>query len=156
MVSFELVESKAQPPESAATLLAAWQRFHADGKGPTRADFTPFVLKPWLGNIDVYEVENRGPGGEVNFRMRLNGTEVVALTGEDWTGHTARDIDRTLNVNLHAELLSVCHSKQPLAHHIRIFQKDYVSAYRLLLPIFSEQREGEVVQIFLAIFSDGN
>jgi hypothetical protein len=35
MVSFELVESKAQPPESAAKLLATWQRFHADGKGPT-------------------------------------------------------------------------------------------------------------------------
>jgi hypothetical protein len=152
MVSFELIESKAQPPESAATLLATWRRFHADGKGPTRGDFTPFVLKPWLGNIDVYEVENGGPGREIDFRMRLNGTEVVALTGEDWTGKTARDIDRTLGASLHAELLSVYHNKQPLAHHIRIFQKDYVIAYRLLLPIFAEQRDGTVAQIFLAIF----
>jgi hypothetical protein len=76
----------------------------------------------------------------------------VALTGEDWTGKTARDIDRTLGASLHAELLSVYHNKQPLAHHIRIFQKDYVIAYRLLLPIFSEQRDGSVAQIFLAIF----
>lgn len=154
MVSFELVESKAQPPESAATLLALWQRFNAGGKGPTREDFTPFVLKPWLGNIDVYEVENGGPGRRMDFRMRLNGTEVVALTGENWTGRTARDIDRALGGTLHEELLSVYHNKQPLAHHIRIYQKDHVTAYRLLLPIFSEQHDGRVVQIFLAIFGE--
>ncbi|WP_193368439.1 PAS domain-containing protein [Pelagibius marinus] len=155
MVSIELVESEAQPPESAVALLAAWQRFNADGKGPTREDFTPFVLKPWLGNIDVYVVEDGGPDRAMNFRMRLNGTEVVALTGEDWTSKTARDIDRSLGVNLHEELLSVYRSKRPLAHHIRIFQKDYVTAYRLLLPIFSEERDGTVVQIFLAIFDEG-
>lgn len=152
MVSFELVESRAQPPESAATLLATWQRFNVDSKGPTRENFTPFVLKPWLGNIDVYEVENSGPDREMDFRLRLNGTEVVALTGEDWTGHTARDIDRELGFGLHEDLLSVYHSKQPLAQHIRIFRKDYITAYRLLLPIFSERRDGTVAQIFLAIF----
>ncbi|MEO3430832.1 PAS domain-containing protein [Pelagibius sp. CAU 1746] len=154
MVSFELVESKAQPPESAAELLAVWHRFHADGKGPTRKDFTPFVLKPWLGNLDVYEVEEAGADGGLDFRMRLNGTEVVALTGEDWTGKTARDIDRHFDLTFHEELLSVYRGKQPVAQRIRIFQKDHLTAYRLMLPVFSETRDGTVAQIFLAIFEE--
>ncbi len=148
MVTFELVESSDEPPVSALRLLDSWRNFNTQGNRPTRDDFTVFSLKPWLGNIDIYDVEDGG----ASFRMRLNGTEVVAVTGEDWTGKTARDVDRKFGSTLHDELLSVCSSKQPLAHHIRIFQKDYVSAYRLLLPIFSEAGDGEVVQVFLAIF----
>ena len=149
MVTFERVESGARPPESALHLLEHWQRFNAAGPRPTRSDFTPFSLKQWLGHIDIYDVER---GGE-EFRMRLNGSRVVALTGEDWKGKTARDIDRRFGAALHDELHQVCRSKQPLADHIRIFQKDYVAAYRLLLPIFSDDQDGEVVQIFLALFT---
>lgn len=154
MFTFELVESKDTPPESAAGLLAAWRQFNAAGKGPTRGDFTPYFLKPWLGNIDIYEVEDSDAEGGKDFRMRLNGSEVVDMTGENWTGFTARDIDRKFGFSLHQEMLSVYTSKRPLAHHIRVFQKDYVTAYRLLLPIFSEKGDGQVVQIFLALFRD--
>ena len=149
MVMFELVEYGGAPPEEALGLLEHWRQFNRQGARPTRRDFTPFSLKPWLGNIDIYEVED---GGD-EFRMRLNGTRVVAITGEDWKGKTARDIDRRFGRTLHDELRRVHRSKQPLAHHIRIFQKDYILAYRLVLPIFSDERQGEVVQIFLAVFS---
>lgn len=152
MVSFELVESSDAPPEAAASLLAAWQRFNAEGNRPTRQDFTPHALKQWLGRIDVYVVEDGGTDGEREFRLRLNGSEIVALTGEDWTGKTARDVDRRFGSSLHEELEQVCQSRCPLAHHIQIFQKEHVPAYRLLLPIFSEDGDGKVVQVFLAIF----
>lgn len=152
MVSFQLLESTATPPQKVADLLDAWRRFNTDGKGPTRSDFTPFVLKPWLGNIDIYDVETAGT--DLDFRMRLNGTEIVAMTGEDWTGSTARDIDRRFGVHLHDELLAVYRSQQPLTDRIRIFQKNYITAHRVLLPIFSERHEGEVAQIFLAIFDE--
>jgi hypothetical protein len=148
MVSIELVESKASPPERAQRLLDYWHSFNANGPRPTRDDFTPYALKAWLGNIDVYDAEN---GGE-DFRLRLNGTQVVALTGEDWTGKTARDVDRRFGSTLHDELAAVCRTKQPSAQHIRIFQKQYLAAYRLLLPIFSDRRPGEVAQVFLAVF----
>jgi hypothetical protein len=152
MVTFEIVENADDPPAEAASLLDCWRRFNAQGKGPTRSDFTPFTLKRWLGNIDIYEVEEGDRDGDKDFRMRLNGTEVVALTGEDWAGKTARDIDRALGASLHTDLMRVLTSKQPRADTIRIFQKDYVSAHRLLLPVFSDDGDGAVVQIFLALF----
>lgn len=154
MVSFELLKSTARPPQKAQDLLDVWRRFNADGKGPTRRDFTPFVLKPWLGDIDIYEVEPGPAEDAVEFRMRLNGTEVVAMTGENWTGHTARDIDRKFGFALHDELAAICRTRAPQADRIRIFQKDYVTAYRLLLPVFSEKGDGEVVQVFLALFEE--
>ena len=110
--------------------------------------FPPFSLKPWLGKIDVYEVVNGGAA----FRVRLNGTQVVALTGEDWMGKTASNVDSRFGSTLHEELQGVYRSKRPLAHHIRIYQKDHLSAYRLVLPIFADDREGEIAQIFLVIF----
>jgi hypothetical protein len=149
MVMFELVERSGTPPEEALRLLELWRQFNQQGPRPTRGDFTPFSLKPWLGSIDIYDVED--DGGE--YRMRLNGTRVVAITGEDWKGRTARNIDQRFGSTLHDELRRVYQSKQPLAHHIRIFQKDYILAYRLVLPIFSDERHGEVVQIFLTVFS---
>ena len=149
MVTFERVKSADKPPESALRLLEHWQAFNAQGQRPTRGDFTPFSLKRWLGNIDIYDVESDG----ADFRMRLNGTEVVAMTGEDWKGRTAHEIDKKYGSTLHEELHSVYRSRKPLAHHIRIFQKDYVMAYRLLLPIFSDADDGRVAQIFLAIFA---
>lgn len=157
MVSFELFQSTDNPPEKAASLLAAWHQFHAEGAAggqarPSRGDFTPFVLKPWLGNLDIYDAEGGDTAETPTFRMRLNGSEVVAMTGENWTGKTAHDIDRRFGATLHDDFLKVYSSRLPLADHIRIFQKEYLTAYRVLLPVFSEAGDGRVVQIFLAVF----
>ena len=131
----------------ASSLLEYWHHFNALGNRPTRDDFTPFSLKKWLGYLDVYGVEN---GGE-DFRIRLNGTRVTELTGEDWTGKTARDVDAKFGTELQAEVLEVVKTKKPAVHRTRIFQKDYTSAHRLMLPIFSRKNDGSVVQVLLAI-----
>ena len=149
MVMFESVERSDRPPAEALALLDLWRQYSREEGRPTRSDFTPFVLKPWLGSIDIYDVE----GGGRAFRMRLNGTRVVAITGEDWKGKTAHDVDCKYGGTLHEELARVHQTREPLAHHIRIFQKDYIFAYRLLLSIFSDEQPGTVAQIFLAIFN---
>jgi hypothetical protein len=149
MVNFECVDSRAKPPESAQRLLEHWQQFNAGGDRPTRSDFTPFTLKPWLGNIDIYDTE----GGGEDFRLRLNGSQVVALTGENWKGKTARDVDRRFGTTLHDAFQQVYRSKRPRGDYIRLFQKEFISAYRLLLPIFSNEGDGTISQIFLALFT---
>ena len=140
-------------PEKAAELLATWFRLNAESGGPTRRDFTPFSLKSWLGNIDIYHVENAGENGEPDFRLRLNGSATVALTDEDWTGSTAREIDCVLGARLQDDLLQVFRTRLPRAEVIQLFRKNYMTAHRLLLPVFSETGGGEVAQVFLAIFS---
>jgi hypothetical protein len=146
--TFELVRSRDDLPERAASLLDFWHHFNAQGHRPTRDDFTPFSLKKWLGHLDVYGVEKDGE----EFRIRLNGTRVTELTGEDWTGKTARDVDRKFDTNLHGEVLEVVRSRQPAIHETKIFQKDFTSAHRLMLPIFSQEGDGAVTQVLLAIF----
>jgi len=152
MTRFERLETDQEVPAVAQDLLAAWQRFNASGNRPTRDDFTPFVLKPWLGQIDIYDVEDAGSESGPDFRLRLNGTKTVALTGDDWTGATAREIDRALDVTLHADLQAVYEAGKPLSQPIRLFKKRYITAHRLMLPIFSQAGDGTVSQVFLAIF----
>jgi len=144
----ERVERSDDLPEMAASLLDFWYHFNAQANRPTRDDFTPFSLKKWLGYLDVYGIED---DGEV-IRIRLNGTRVTELTGEDWTGRTARDVDRKFDSKLHDDVMEVVRSRQPSIHETQIFQKDYASAHRLMLPIFSREGDGKVTQVLLALF----
>ena len=142
------VESRDDMPATVRSLLDLWHSFDTDGGRPTRQDLTPFTLKPWLGFIDVYGVEDGGR----TFRIRLNGSHTTAMTGEDWTGRTAHDVDRKYGFGLHDEVHRVFTSKRPACHVTRIYQKDFALAYRLMLPVFSETGDGSVAQILLAIF----
>ena len=144
----DLTESGGALPEMAASLLGYWQHFNALGDRPTRDDFTPFSLQKWLGHLDVYGVEDEGE----TFRIRLNGTKVTENTREDWTGCTAKDVDRKFGTSLQQEVMDVVRSKKPAFQETRIFQKEFATAYRLMLPIFSREGDGKVVQVFLAIF----
>lgn len=148
VATYERIESVEELPETAARLLDFWQGFRALGPRPTRQDFTPFALKPWIGYLDVYGVEDGG----ADFRIRLNGTRVTELTGEDWTGRRASDVDERFGSALREEVAAVYTSQQPAYHRTRIFQKNYTTAHRLMLPVFCDSGDGRVVQIFLAIF----
>ena len=148
MVAYEQVENAEILPDDAAALLKYWRQCEVAGTGPTRAEFGPLELRRWLGKIDIYEVDGEG----AEFRLRLSGTETVAMTGEDWTGKTARDVDRAYGHGFHDDLLIVYRSRRPALHRIKVFQKDFMTVYRLLLPIFAGPEDRRVRQIFLAMF----
>lgn len=148
MAAFERLESAELLPKDALALFSYWRQCHLSGAGPTRAEFDPPSLRRWLGKIDIYAVEN---GGQ-DFRLRLNGTETVEVTGEDWTGRTARDIDAVYDQGLQDDLAAVMHGGKPALHRMTVFQKEFIPAYRLVLPIFAAPGQGEVAQIVLAMF----
>ena len=56
---------------------------------PQRAEFDVFTLRPWLGWLTVYEELDDG----ADFLVRLDGSNIVALTGEEWTGHRMSELD---------------------------------------------------------------
>lgn len=148
MTAFERLEGADLLPEEAAALFSYWQQCYLSGAGPTRTEFDPLRLWRWLGKLDVYVVENKGEA----FRLRLSGTDTVELTGEDWTGKTARDVDEAYGRGFHDDLAAVMRTRTPALHRMQVFQKDYITAYRLLLPVFAAPGDGEVTQIFLAMF----
>lgn len=136
----------AGAPEPAVALLDFWGRV-AGGAVPDRARLTPFDLRPWLGHLSVYE----RIAGSHDFTIRLEGTEISALTGEDWTGRTASAVDARFGASLLDDLTEALQTGQPVLHRIAVFQKSWRMTIRLLLPARSRV-DTPPDQVFLAMF----
>jgi hypothetical protein len=136
-------------PPAARSLWEFWHAHASGGNIPTRQDFRPDNLAPWLDDICIYEyVPEKG-----DFQILLEGENVVALTGENWRGAFAREVDSRYSSHLSATMNEVRTNLSPQLHHLRIFQKEWQSGIRLLLPVLLQKPGKEdIIQIFLAIF----
>ena len=143
----------ATVPIFASPLLHQLHDFWLDCRGtsdvPNRDAFDPFNLRQWLGHISIYETINDG----ADFRIRLEGTSIVAITGEDWTGRRASDVDRRYGSRLVEFMRAAIRTHRPAIHTMRLFQNNVEYITRLLLPIRS-QPLGPVDQVFLVIYAD--
>ncbi|MDJ0951944.1 MAG: PAS domain-containing protein [Alphaproteobacteria bacterium] len=63
-------------------LAALWESKCVDGKLPGRADFSPEVLRRWLGHVIMLDVIDGGR----DFRYRLIGTHITRMLNRDYTG----------------------------------------------------------------------
>lgn len=131
----------------ATGLLAAWTAGCRDGLPPDRDCLDVFALRAWLGHISVYEAI----GGD--FRVRLEGTRISQMTGEDWTGRLASQVDARFGTRLVEIMRNVVNSRRPRFHTTRIYQREFRSAIRMLLPMRSRS-DGPVDQIFLVLYLD--
>ena len=148
-----LEREAAAVPVFASPLLHRLYDFWLDCRGasdvPNRDAFDPFNLRPWLGHISIYEMIQDG----ADFRIRLEGTSIVAMTGEDWTGRRASDVDRRYDSRLVDFMRTTIRTHQPAIHTMRLFQNDIEYITRLLLPIRSRPL-GPVDQVFLVMYAD--
>jgi hypothetical protein len=139
----------ASASPSLYSLLKFWSDT-ADSSGiPSRDRLDAFTLRPWLGHISIYETID---GGD-DFRIRLEGTAIVAITGEDWTGKRATEVDARYGCRIAEFMREVLRTQQPLVHTMRVFQNEVEYITRLLLPVRS-RAGGPVDQIFLVIYVD--
>ncbi|WP_162917594.1 PAS domain-containing protein [Dongia deserti] len=139
----------ASASPSLHSLLEFWSRTAGSDEVPNRAQLDPFALRPWLGHISIYEAVDGGH----DFRIRLEGTAIVAITGEDWTGKRASDVDARYGCRITEFMHEVVCTHRPMIHTMRVFQNDVESITRLLLPVRS-RRGGLVDQVFLVIYAD--
>lgn len=79
-------------------LAALWEEKRAGRIAPDRADFSPFLLQPYLPRILIYEIvqtpERR------RFRIRLYGTLIIQHSGRDSTG---KFVDEIMTPTAYAE-----------------------------------------------------
>ena len=68
--------------ERLVALQQVWESKCKDGRLPSKADFPPEDVKPWLGHILLLDV-SRNPA---RFRVRLMGGNLVSYAGTDFTG----------------------------------------------------------------------
>lgn len=113
---------------------------------PDRDYFDAGNLRPWLGYLSIYERIDRFS----DFRNRLEGTEVIELTGENWQGRLASEVDGHFGCGFLADLRLVAVWRHPKRSLCRVFQKPYQIAERILLPV--TVGGSEVDQIVMALF----
>jgi hypothetical protein len=130
------------------TLLGLWIRQCCDGNPPTRQSFDPFTLKPWLGHISIYEATGTG-----DFTNRLEGSDIVDMTGENWTTRRASEIDLKYASSLASHLSEAAEAMKPSIHRMQVFQRDFFYVTRLLLPV-CKKAGGPAEQVFLAMYKD--
>jgi hypothetical protein len=143
------VDDFALPDERAAALVRHWYACRGTAPVPTRHEFNAFTLRPWLGWLSIYQ----RLGESDDFRVTLDGTDVVAVTGDDWTGRRVSDIDREFGTTCRTELLSVLESGLPRVDRVPLLQKSWRRVTRLWLPVAREPSLPPD-QIFLGLFID--
>lgn len=132
----------------AQSLLSFWYANRSDAGLPDRRAFDPSLMTTWLGYLSIYEYE---PSGE-DFRNRLEGSFIADVTGENWTGRYASEVDARFGTRFRHDLINARTQRVPIVDLIQIFQNEFGVAERLLLPV-SRTGTAEADQIFVAIFS---
>jgi hypothetical protein len=151
-------EGAAMEPRPAAEALARTGPFlrglHSEwsaaaaaaGDVPDRAALTPERLRPWLGSVSVY---HETAGGD--FLIRLDGTRIVAWTGEDWTNRHLSDLDARYGRDLLGSCRGAWHARCPaFGLPVVLFQSETKVMHRLILPVLSADRARR--QILLAMW----
>ncbi|MBO6559410.1 MAG: PAS domain-containing protein [Nisaea sp.] len=152
MMNTALLETTAtsfreQMSSRALPLLAYWYTSRGDNPVPDRTMFNPYALREWLGFISIYQYDPvRG-----DFKNRLEGTLITEMTGQDWTGRWASDVDQSFGSTFLEELAEVHSTATPTIDSVRIYQKKYRTATKLLMPV-AENRQRGADQVFLAMF----
>jgi hypothetical protein len=82
-------ELRFQRPEL-RLLAALWDEKRAGRIAPDRADFSPFVLRPYLPRVLIYEIVQEPEWRR--FRIRLYGTLISQYSGRDPTGKFVDEI----------------------------------------------------------------
>lgn len=129
-------------------LVDLWLSRTRDGKVPLRQSLDPFTLKPWLGHISIYEAMDDG-----DFLVRLEGSAIVDMTGENWTSYRASEIDKKYGTPLTEDLGEVIAAGKPSFHRMMIFQRRHFFASRALLPV-RKAAESPANQVFLVLYKD--
>ena len=71
-------------------LVALWEAKRVERIAPERADFSPFVLRPYLPRVLIYEILRNKTA--YRFRIRLYGTLISKYSGRDPTGKFVDEI----------------------------------------------------------------
>lgn len=113
---------------------------------PSRADIEPLEMKDWLGNLLLAEFF----GGVENYRVRLDGTNLIGFAGKDRTGKGSEVLTSTEERNLIiAQYKPVLDEAQPAYFETKFVNSEgrFLREQKLLLPLSTD---GAVVNMVLA------
>lgn len=123
------------------------------GKLPGRQHIEPTEiaeLLPWMMMVDVIAT----PDGGLRYRIRLIGTEVVAIQGSDGTGKYVEEVlDKSDVIAILRGYDQVVRTREPEYRSgvVAAAGRDHVPYRRMAFPL---ARDGEQVDMLLLIFAN--
>jgi hypothetical protein len=134
--SGETVE-ELHPTVTVTNLLDLWRSKCPPGDVPRRAEFDVLTLQPWLGWLTVYEEVDDG----ADFLVRLDGSNIVALTGDEWTGRRMSELDPRYMTPVLEVLRRAVRERQPIVdQYYTPAVKDFLTFHRITLPLWEDRR----------------
>lgn len=146
-VQLDLLPATAHP-----NLFKLWRLWEERGwieDAPDRSMLDFDLMKPWLGHISIYQALEDGS----DFHIKLDGTAIVDLSGQDWTRRSAAGVDDVFGSSLLTCMRTAMLLARPAIHGISVFQHDFLSATRLLLPVRPVPM-CPPAQVFLVLYVD--
>lgn len=131
-----------------AGLLALWEEKRGDRTLPDRSDFSPFILKPYLPRIVIYEAVNADP--QRRFRFRLYGTLIGQHTGRDATGRFLDDVmPPETYVDFRDTLERLLTQQRPLRINgsLHYLDRQYIHFESICLPLTVEDRVEQILNV---------
>jgi hypothetical protein len=113
---------------------------------PARRDLDPLEMRPWLGNLVLVDF----PGDVKDYRIRLEGVNVVQFYGSSRTGRGIEAMTSELERQVVLpQYFSVVESKVPAYFEAEFISSEGVLTYqhKLILPLSDD---GERVNMTLA------
>ena len=135
-------------------LAALWDEKRAGRIAPDRADFSPFVLRPYLPRVLIYEIVQ--DADRRRFRIRLYGTLISQYSGRDPTG---KFVDEIMTEQAYADfnrgLSWATDNAKPLraAGTYYFVDRSFVQFESVTLPLTIGQRD-EIEQLLNITYSD--
>ena len=113
---------------------------------PARKDLDPLEMRPWLGNLVLVDF----PGDPKDYRIRLEGVNVVQFYGSSRTGRGIEAMTSELERQVVLpQYFSVVETKEPAYYEAEFISSEGVLTYqhKLVLPLSDD---GERVNMTLA------
>jgi hypothetical protein len=121
-----------------------WLSVRTERQLVSKAAFDPFNIRQWLGNISIYQRQGD------DYIIRLDGTEIVRMTGEDWTGRTISDLDKKYGLRLGESIAIAAIERRAVFHPVRrLAARPHLTAARLLLPVSAD--DTSITHIVMAL-----
>lgn len=141
-------------PNQLRALEEFWQMKRGDRAMPSRCDFPPEEMRPWLGHIAIVAVEpGATPGEETRFRVALSGTQLDDYRG---FGITGRYLDE-LSAGCTMEFYAACVEQRAPVRFLHDNSDNsvlYPHLSKLLLPLSEDGVN--VDRILVALYPPAN
>jgi len=120
-----------------AGLLDLWRSKRPPGGVPQRSEFNVFTLRPWLGWLTVYEELDGG----ADFLVRLDGSNIVALTGQEWTGCRMSEVNPHCAMPVLEAIRRAVRERHPVVdRYYSPAVNDVLTFHRVTLPTWEDRR----------------